>query len=149
MRLYFLNKVAYNLHIFLGHWELFDLTALVEGKVKEVYMVERNVVKGTCCARFATTNKAFQCEYIACIEVARFLILKSILYFFVHVNDNLVFRIVENLVETVDEMHKACYLFVVHCNVTTCFISHVNIVLLVYKALYCSAHRDHIIVRMG
>ena len=112
-------------------------------------MVERNVVKGACRACFAATDKAFQRQHIACIEVARLLILEGFLYFLVHVNDDLVFRMVENLVETVDKVHEACYLFVVHCNVTACLISHMNVVLLVDKALYGAAHRDDIIVRVG
>ena len=135
MRLYFLNKVAYNLYILFAHWQLLNLTALIEGQIKEVYMVERNVVKGTCCACFATTNKTFQCQHIASIKVAWFLILESFLYLFVHVNDNLIFRVIENLVETVNKVHEACYLFVVYCNITACFVSHMYIVLLIYKAL--------------
>ena len=140
MRFHFGNQITHDLDICLGHRKFFDLSRLIKRQIKEMYMVERNLIESARRTRLATTNQPFDRANIGRINVALFLFSKVFLDFLIFLFDHFVFVFIENLIETVDEMHKTRYLFVSHSNITRGLVSHVHVVTLLYQSAQCTAH---------
>ena len=144
--LHLFEQVAHNLNILFGHRQLLNLTALVEWQVEEVNMVERNLVVGAGCACLTTTDESLDGAHVGSIDVAFFLFGKEFLDVLIHLLDGFIFLVVEDLVETIYEVHETCYLFVVNGDVARCFVGNMQVVTLVNKSLDCSTHRDNVVV---
>lgn len=143
------EQFAYNLNILLGHGEFLYLAALIERKVKEVDVVKRYIVVSTCCTGFTTADKTLDGAHLGSIYIALLLVLECLLDVLVHLGDDLVLAVHEELVVTIDEVHEACHLLVAHGNVATGLIGHMQVVALLDKALDGTTHRDDVVVGMG
>ena len=111
-------------------------------------MIQRDIIVRTSSARFTTTYQALNCEDVTCIDVTIFLLFQEFTDFCIFINNYLVFAIIEDLVETIDEMQEADYFFVTYGNVTGSFVSHVYVMLLFYQAADCTTHGDYVIIGM-
>ena len=140
VRLNLLQKFAYNLHIGLSHRQLFNLARLVERQVKEVTAVERNAVVGAGCACFTTANESLDGAYLRNIHVRRLLLSKELLDFIVHLGDDLVLAVAENLVVAIDEVHETCHFLIADSDVSGCLVGDVYLVVLLYQAADGAAH---------
>ena len=140
MRLYLLQQGSYHLYVLLCHRQLLNFSTLIEWQIKEVYMVERNLIIGAGSASLTTANQSLDGQDVAGIEIALLLVGEEFLNLLVLLRDNAVLGISENLVEAVDEVHESCYLLVAYSDVTRCFVSHVNLVLLLNQSADSTTH---------
>ena len=81
-------------------------------------MIQTYIIVRTSGARFTTTYQTLNCEDVPCIDVTVFLLFQEFTDFCIFINNYLVFAIIEDLVETIDEMQEADYFFVTYGNVT-------------------------------
>ena len=88
MRLYLLQQGSYHLYILLGHRQLLNLSTLIEWQVKEVYMVERNLIIGAGCTSLTTANQSLDGQDVASIEIALLLIGKEALDFLIFIRNH-------------------------------------------------------------
>ena len=148
MRFYFAEQVQHNFYIGFADRILFNLSGLIERKVKEVATAERNMVERTSGTSFTTANQTFDGQNIACIHVAFFLSREKLLDFSVFVADYFILTVFEQLVKAVDEMHEAYYFFIAYGNVSRSFVSYVYFMSLLYETAQCTSHGDYIVIRM-
>ena len=146
MRLHLLQQLSYYCYVLLGHREFFYLTALIEWKVEEVDMIQRDLIIGTSNTCLATTDKTLDGKNVSCIEVALLLVGKECLDLLVLVGDDAVLGFCKELIETIDEVHEACYFLITYCDVAGCLVSQMHVVVLLNQTADGSAHRDNVIV---
>ena len=117
MWFYLRDEVSNNIYISLTHWELFDLTRLIERKIQEVYVVEWDLIECTSCASLSTTDKSLDCAYILCVDITFLLAFQEVLNLFVFKLDNLILLVTEYLVKAIDEVHEAYNFLISNGNV--------------------------------
>ena len=81
-------------------------------------MIKWNLVKRAGSAGFSASDQAFYCTHIKAIDVAFFLVLQEVFNLFVLRLNDFVFSIAKELVETINEMHEAYYLFITYCDIS-------------------------------
>ena len=81
-------------------------------------VIQRDIIVCTCSACLATANQSLDGQDVACIHVTVFLLLQVFTDFSIFVIDDLVFAVVEDLVEPVDEVQEADNFFIAYGNVT-------------------------------
>ena len=145
---YFAQQVAYDFHVGFADRVLLNLTRFIERQVEEVAVIQRDIVISTCRTRFAATNQPFDGQDIAGIHIAVFLIFQIVADFGVFLVDDLVFAVVEELVEAVDEVQEADYFFIAYGNVTGSLVCHMHVMFLLYQTADSTAHRDDVIIRV-
>ena len=111
-------------------------------------VIQRNIVIGAGGACFTTTDQTFDSQDVTSIHVTVFLILQVVTDFRIFFVDNLVFAVVEDLIEAVDEMQEADYFFIAYGNVTGGFVCHMHVMFLLYQAADGATHGYNVIIRM-
>ena len=104
--------------IVLGHRQLLNLSALVEGQVEEVDMLAVDAAIFAGQSGFATTDKSLKAQNLLCIKIAFFLVLNKCLNHLIAVLDNLIATIGKDGVETIDEVHESANLLIAHSDIT-------------------------------
>ena len=140
LRLNLLHEVAHDIDVALAHRQFFYLTALVEGQVEEVDVVERYAVVGAGGACLAAANQSLDGAYVGGVHVAGFLCSEEHLDVGIHLLYGLVAVVDEQLVEAVDEVHEACHLLVAYGNVAGGLIGDVYVVALLHETAYGASH---------
>ena len=148
VRFHFAQQVAYDFYVSFRQRTFLDAACFVEGQVEEVAVIQRYIVVSTCRACFTAANQTFDGQDIARINIAVFFLFQELADFCIFINDHLIFAVIENLVETIDEMHEADYFFITYGNVAGSFVSYVHIMFLLYQAADGATHRNHVVVRM-
>lgn len=111
-------------------------------------MGERNLIECAGRAGLPAAYEAFDVENIACVGLAVFLSGEEFLHLAVLFGDKVAVE-VKNLVESVDEVHKACRFLVGYGYIAGGFIGDMHVVALAYKAIDCPAHGDYVVVGVG
>ena len=93
-------------------------------------------------------NQSLDGQDVACIHVTVFLLLQVFTDFSIFVIDDLVFAVVEDLVEPVDEVQEADNFFIAYGNVTGSFVSHMHVMFLLYQTTDGASHGDNVIIGM-
>ena len=88
MRLYLLQQGSYHLYVLLCHRQLLNFSTLIEWQIKEVYMVERNLIIGAGSASLTTANQSLDGQDVASIKVALLLIGKEVLDFLIFIRNH-------------------------------------------------------------
>ena len=140
------DELLHDGHILLRHGQLLNLTTLVERQVEEVYAIERNLAEGAGRTGFATTDETLDGQDVARVKIAFLLLGQELLDFSILRVDHLVLAFAKDLVEAIDEMHKAGYLFIAHGNIARRLVGHMHFMSLCYESLQRATHRDDIVV---
>ena len=97
---------------------------------------------------FTTTNQTFDSQNVTTVHITIFLLFQEITYFCIFLIDNLICTVIEELVESVDEMHETNYFFVANGDITGSFVSYVYFMFLLYQTTKRTTHRNNVIIRM-
>ena len=111
-------------------------------------VIQRDIIVCTCSACLATANQSLDGQDVACIHVTVFLLLQVFTDFSIFVIDDLVFAVVEDLVEPVDEVQEADNFFIAYGNVTGSFVSYMHVMFLLYQTTDGASHGDNVIIGM-
>ena len=149
MRFHFTEQVAYDFYVGFADRILLNLTRFVERQIKEVATFQWNVIICTSSTGFTATDQTFDSQYVTAVHITVFLRFQEITYFCVLFIDNLVLTIVEDLVESVDEVHETNYFFITYSDIAGSFVCYVYFMFLLYQTAESSTHRDNVIIRMG
>ena len=101
---------------------------------------------GTC---LASADKSLDGQDVTSVHITVLLLAKVLAYFSVFVLDDIVSVVVEQLVESVDEVQETYHFFITHGNVSARLVSYMYVVPLFYQATDSATHRDNIIIGMG
>ena len=93
-------------------------------------MIKRNAVICTSCTSLATTYQTLDGKNIASIHITFFLVFQEALDFGVFRMNSLIAVVIEQLIEAIDEVHKAYYFFIAYSDIARCFIANMHIVTL-------------------
>jgi hypothetical protein len=101
---------------------------------------QRYIIISTSCTGFTTTNQTFDSQNITTVHITVFLLLQEIAYFYIFFIDNQVFAVIENLIESVDEMHETNHFLITYGDITGSFVSYVYLMLLFYQTAKRTTH---------
>ena len=101
---------------------------------------QRYIIISTSRTGFTTTNQTFDSQNITAVHITVFLLFQEIAYFCIFFIDNQVFTVIEELVESIDEMHETNYFLVTYSDITGSFVSYVYFVLLFYQTAKRTTH---------
>ena len=107
------------------------------------------MTESTCRASLSSTNQSLDSQDVLRIHITLFLRCKERLDFLILLDNHLVFRITEELVETIDKVHETSNFLIANGNITTRFVSNMYFMTLRHQSLNGSSHGNDIIIRMG
>ena len=148
VRFHFTQQITYDFHISFSQRTFLNTTGFIERQIKEMTMIQWDVIVCTGGTRFTTTYQPFNGKNIACVDVTVFFLFQELTDLCILVGNHFVFAVIEDLIETVDKVQETDYFFVAYGNVTGGFVSHVYIMLLLYQTTDGTSHRDNVVIGM-
>ena len=133
VRLHLLQQLLDDLHIRLANGVLLDAPRLVERKVEEMHMVQRDAVIRACRACLSPTYQPLYGQDVTRVDVAFLLLKQELLDVGIHLADGLVLILIKKLVETVDEVHEAYHLLIAYGNIARSLVCHMHVVTLLHQ----------------
>ena len=148
VRLYFLQQLLHNMYVRLANGVLLDASRLVERKVEEMHMVQRDAVIRACRACLSPTYQPLYGQDVTRVDIAFLLLKQELLDVGIHLADGLVLILIKKLVETVDEVHEAYHLLIAYGNIARSLVCHMHVVTLLHQTADGAAHGYHIVIGM-
>ena len=114
MRFHFTQQIAHNLYIRFADRILLNLSGFIERQIQEVYPIQRNAAVRTGQTGLTTPDQSFYRQNIPCIQITGFLLGQEFPDFCILLIDHLILALVEELIETINEMQESDHFLIAH-----------------------------------